>query len=150
MSRRALVHRISASAPDDMSGIEAAIAGGRIDPKGVIAVLAKTEGNGLRTNAIAQRLRQEATERIHSVGNAIDAIRQRHDRRHIRICRAIDQLRRIARQFEPIAARQLQRNAKRAACDLHQRTASLGIQIRQSRRQFLRAGRDTSCHTRRR
>ncbi len=46
-TRRALVHRISASAPDDVSGIEAAIVAGRIDPKGVIAVLAKTEGNGL-------------------------------------------------------------------------------------------------------
>ena len=43
----AKVHRISANAPDDMTGIEAAIADGRIDPKGVIAVLAKTEGNGL-------------------------------------------------------------------------------------------------------
>lgn len=43
----AKVHRISASAPDDMSGIEAAIASGRIDPKGVVAVLGKTEGNGL-------------------------------------------------------------------------------------------------------
>ena len=30
-----------------MSGIDAAIAAGRIDPKGVVAVLAKTEGNGL-------------------------------------------------------------------------------------------------------
>ena len=43
----AKVHRISANAPDDVSGIEAAIADGRIDPKGVLAVLAKTEGNGL-------------------------------------------------------------------------------------------------------
>ncbi len=43
----AKVHRISAGAPDDVSGIEAAIADGRIDPQGVIAVLAKTEGNGL-------------------------------------------------------------------------------------------------------
>ena len=47
MTRRALVHRISASSPDDVSGIEAAIAAGGIDPKGVVAVLAKTEGNGL-------------------------------------------------------------------------------------------------------
>ena len=47
MTRRALVHRISASAPDDVSGIEAAIDSERIDPKGVVAVLAKTEGNGL-------------------------------------------------------------------------------------------------------
>lgn len=43
----AKVHRISATAPDDVSGIEAAIAAGRIDPRGVLAVLAKTEGNGL-------------------------------------------------------------------------------------------------------
>ena len=43
----AKVHRISAAAPDDVGGIEAAIAAGRIDPKGVVAVLAKTEGNGL-------------------------------------------------------------------------------------------------------
>jgi cyanuric acid amidohydrolase len=43
----AKVHRISAAAPDDVSGIEAAITAGRIDPAGVIAVLAKTEGNGL-------------------------------------------------------------------------------------------------------
>ena len=43
----AKVHRISASSPDDVSGIESAIAAGRIDPKGVIAVLGKTEGNGL-------------------------------------------------------------------------------------------------------
>lgn len=43
----AKVHRISAAAPDDVSGIEAAIKAGRIDPKGVLAVLGKTEGNGL-------------------------------------------------------------------------------------------------------
>ncbi len=43
----AKVHRISAAAPDDVSGIEAAIAAGRIDPRGIIAVLGKTEGNGL-------------------------------------------------------------------------------------------------------
>ena len=54
----AKVHRISAAAPDDVSGIEAAIAAGRIDPKGVIAVLGKTEGNGLR-----QRFHAAATRR---------------------------------------------------------------------------------------
>src|ERR1700761_1774155 len=43
----AKVHRISAASPDDVSGIETAIAAGQIDPKGVIAVLGKTEGNGL-------------------------------------------------------------------------------------------------------
>lgn len=43
----AKVHRISAAAPDDVSGIETAIAAGRINPKGIVAVLGKTEGNGL-------------------------------------------------------------------------------------------------------
>ncbi len=43
----ARVHRISAAAPDDVGGIEAAIEAGRIDPDGVVAVLGKTEGNGL-------------------------------------------------------------------------------------------------------
>ncbi len=43
----AKVHRISAASPDDVRGIESAIAAGRIDPKGVVAVLGKTEGNGL-------------------------------------------------------------------------------------------------------
>ena len=43
----AKVHRISAAAPDDVSGIEQAIADHRIAPAGVIAVMGKTEGNGL-------------------------------------------------------------------------------------------------------
>jgi cyanuric acid amidohydrolase len=43
----AKVHRISAVSPDDVSGIERGMAAGEIDPKGVIAVLGKTEGNGL-------------------------------------------------------------------------------------------------------
>ncbi len=43
----AKVHRISAAAPDDVSGIEVAIRDGRIDPGGVVAVFGKTEGNGL-------------------------------------------------------------------------------------------------------
>ena len=42
----ARVHRISAAAPDDVSGIEAAVKAGAIDPRAVIAVLGKTEGNG--------------------------------------------------------------------------------------------------------
>lgn len=43
----AKVHRISAAAPNDVSGIANAIADGRIDPTSVIAILGKTEGNGL-------------------------------------------------------------------------------------------------------
>jgi cyanuric acid amidohydrolase len=46
MTRRAFVHRISANAPDDMTGFAAAIADGRIVPGGIIAILGKTEGNG--------------------------------------------------------------------------------------------------------
>ncbi len=42
----AKVHRISANGPDDASGIARAIEDGRIDPRGVIAVFGKTEGNG--------------------------------------------------------------------------------------------------------
>jgi len=42
----AKVHRISATAPNDVSGIEAAIAQARIDPAGIVAILGKTEGNG--------------------------------------------------------------------------------------------------------
>ena len=42
----AKVHRIPASAPNDVSGIAQAIAQGHIDPKGIVAILGKTEGNG--------------------------------------------------------------------------------------------------------
>lgn len=46
MSRRAFLHRISASAPDDVSGLALAISDGRIRPEGIVAILGKTEGNG--------------------------------------------------------------------------------------------------------
>jgi len=46
MTRRAFVHRISAKAPDDVSGLEAGIAAGTIDAKSVVAIFGKTEGNG--------------------------------------------------------------------------------------------------------
>ena len=42
----ALVHRLPAGAPDDISAIEAAIRDGHIDPAGIVAILGKTEGNG--------------------------------------------------------------------------------------------------------
>ncbi|MEP9380025.1 ring-opening amidohydrolase [Aquabacter sp. CN5-332] len=42
----AKVHRISAAAPDDVSGIEAAIARGDIQPACILAIFGKTEGNG--------------------------------------------------------------------------------------------------------
>lgn len=40
------VHRFSAASPDDTSAIEAAIASGTLDPRGLMAILGKTEGNG--------------------------------------------------------------------------------------------------------
>jgi cyanuric acid amidohydrolase len=46
MPRRALVHRIPAAAPDDVSGLRMAIASGAITPSGIVAILGKTEGNG--------------------------------------------------------------------------------------------------------
>jgi cyanuric acid amidohydrolase len=46
MIRQARVHRISAAAPDDSSGIEAAIQTGRLDPAGIVGIFGKTEGNG--------------------------------------------------------------------------------------------------------
>jgi cyanuric acid amidohydrolase len=46
MTRRAIVHRIAASAPDDVSGLRTAIALGQIHPEGIVAILGKTEGNG--------------------------------------------------------------------------------------------------------
>src|SRR5881392_2809223 len=42
----AKVHRISAAAPNDVSGIDALITSGRIDPSGIVAIFGKTEGNG--------------------------------------------------------------------------------------------------------
>lgn len=44
--RHARVTRLPMAAPDDVSGIEAAIARGAIDPRAIRAALAKTEGNG--------------------------------------------------------------------------------------------------------
>jgi cyanuric acid amidohydrolase len=46
MSRQTFVHRIPAAAPDDVSGLRAAILSGALDPHGIIAILGKTEGNG--------------------------------------------------------------------------------------------------------
>ncbi|TCT06076.1 ring-opening amidohydrolase [Aquabacter spiritensis] len=42
----AKVTRISASAPDDVAGLETAIARGDIRPEGILAIFGKTEGNG--------------------------------------------------------------------------------------------------------
>ncbi len=41
------VHRIPMSSPSDVSGIEALIESGDIKPENIVAIVAKTEGNGL-------------------------------------------------------------------------------------------------------
>lgn len=46
MTRTAFVHRLSASAPDDVAPLLAALADGSIDAKCIVAILGKTEGNG--------------------------------------------------------------------------------------------------------
>ena len=66
MKRRAFLHRISAAAPDDVSGLSAAIADGRVRPEGLVAILGKTEGNGCVndfTRAFAVRALQDELKR---------------------------------------------------------------------------------------
>jgi cyanuric acid amidohydrolase len=46
VTRRAFVHRVAMRAPDDVSGMEALIASGAIDPSSIVAIFGKTEGNG--------------------------------------------------------------------------------------------------------
>jgi cyanuric acid amidohydrolase len=43
---QAAVHRLSAASPSDTSGLDDAIATGRIRAETIVAVLGKTEGNG--------------------------------------------------------------------------------------------------------
>ncbi|MDB5619659.1 ring-opening amidohydrolase [Tardiphaga sp.] len=42
----ARIHKIAAGSPDDVSGLEEKIAAGVIDPRRIVAILGKTEGNG--------------------------------------------------------------------------------------------------------
>ena len=44
--RRAYVHRLPMRSPDDVGALAVAIAQGTIDPRGIVAILGKTEGNG--------------------------------------------------------------------------------------------------------
>lgn len=72
----ALVHRLSARAPDDVAPIEAAIAAGAIDPDGIVAVLGKTEGNGCVndfTRAFAVRALKDAIA-THAPGRRHDSL----------------------------------------------------------------------------
>ena len=46
MPYQARIHRISAAGPNDVGGIDEAIAAGRLDPAGIVGIFGKTEGNG--------------------------------------------------------------------------------------------------------
>ncbi len=46
MSRQARLHRLSAGSPDDVSALARAFDEGAIDPRAIVAVFGKTEGNG--------------------------------------------------------------------------------------------------------
>ena len=68
----ALVHRLSARGPDDTAPLDAAIAAGAIDPKGIVAILGKTEGNGCVndfTRAFAVRELRDVLSRYLSADN---------------------------------------------------------------------------------
>ena len=67
----ARVHRLSASGPDDVEPLLAAIETGRVDPAGIVAILGKTEGNGCVndfTRAFAVSALREALARFLPTG----------------------------------------------------------------------------------
>ncbi len=76
MTRRAYVHRLSAKAPDDVSGFEAGIKDGTIEADCVVAVFGKTEGNGLVNDfsrGFATRALQDALRAHREDGDADEA-----------------------------------------------------------------------------
>ena len=75
-ARRAYVHRIATRGPDDVDGLEAMIAAGRIDPNAIVAIFGKTEGNGCVndfTRGFATRALKDALRR-HAPAEAADAV----------------------------------------------------------------------------
>jgi cyanuric acid amidohydrolase len=76
MTRRAFVHRISANAPDDVSGLEARLAERTIDVESIVAVFGKTEGNGLVNDfsrGLATRALQDVLRAHREDGDAGEA-----------------------------------------------------------------------------
>jgi len=73
VTRRAFVHRISAKAPDDVSGFEARMREGAIDANSIVAVFGKTEGNGCVNDfsrGFATRALRESLRRNRRDGDA--------------------------------------------------------------------------------
>ena len=97
------VHRISAASPEDVSGIEAAIAAGRIDPKGIVAIFGKTEGNGL-VNDLQSSVIVEKAVRYAPRGIAIDA--STVNAREQPLFESIAQFAEMGRCFGHVAARE--------------------------------------------
>ena len=74
----ARIHRIAAGAPDDVSGIEAQFAAGRIDPRRIVAILGKTEGNGC-VNDFTRGFASSALKAmiVRATGEPSDAVERR-------------------------------------------------------------------------
>ena len=65
--RQALVHRLPASSPEDVSSLVDAVRSGRIDAKSIVAILGKTEGNGCVndfTRGLATRVLKQAVAEL--------------------------------------------------------------------------------------
>ncbi|HTJ98360.1 MAG TPA: ring-opening amidohydrolase [Bordetella sp.] len=77
--RQAVVHRLPASAPDDVSSLVQAVDRGVIDPGAIVAVLGKTEGNGcvndfsrgLATLAMKHAIAQLSRRDVDDVGRDV-------------------------------------------------------------------------------
>jgi cyanuric acid amidohydrolase len=77
--RQAVVHRLPASAPDDVASLVQAVERGVIDPSAIVAVLGKTEGNGcvndfsrgLATQALKHAIAQLTRRGIDEVGRDV-------------------------------------------------------------------------------
>src|SRR3954453_17872441 len=61
--RQAFIHRLGASAPNDVAPLAAAIADRRLLPAAIVAVLGKTEGNGC-VNDFSRGLAAAALRRL--------------------------------------------------------------------------------------
>jgi len=75
-ARAAFIHRLPARSPDDVAELLAAMASGIIDASGIVAILAKTEGNGCVndfTRAFAVRALKDALA-AHLPREAVDKV----------------------------------------------------------------------------
>ena len=75
---RTRVHRIPAAAPDDVAGILALVTSSQLDPKAIVAILGKTEGNGC-VNDFTRGFASATLTRMISdhTGEPFDAVEQR-------------------------------------------------------------------------